>query len=607
MTFKQLLRDAFGPESRAARASRRGKSRRPARRGWVSTVELLEGRRMLTAYMVTSAADSGPGTLRQAIIDSETNHVFQEQDTIQFSPSLDGGTIKLTGFVNDSTVAGPSAFAINNGEDLVIDGETGLTNGITIARDTVAADYANHNDLGFTVPNFRFFFVDTDSALTLKGLTLTGGVAKGGDGGGGGGAGGGGAAGMGGAIFNKGDTTILDSTLTGNAAWGGNGAAGSTVNGGGGGGGLGSSGNSGIFVDNPFPTGDGFYGAGGNGGGPHGGAGSTDALSRDGIQGGFGGGGGGGYGFGGFTTAFIPFDGAGASGGFGGGGGGGGSGDVGISGSPGGNGGFGGGGGGGGNGAYGGAAGGFGGGTGTGNNGGGGAGMGGAILNYVGRVTITNSTLEGNNAFGGEAGNNSATVQAKGLGGGVFNFDGLVQVANSTFALNYAPNDGGAIYAIDNGAGSPEADTFINNSIIANSFFSTAQVVHSPSDLAIAVNGGADKVEGDWNIITTSTIAASANNELSDTLTDDPKLGPLQYNGGWTNTMALQAGSPAIDSGFSTVFSFFDQRGLERVGTRDIGAFESARCFRRPLPLPHYPKRPTATPISRLAQLRLPS
>ena len=62
----------------------------------------------------------------------------------------------------------------------------------------------------------------------------------------------------------------------------------------------------------------------------------------------------------------------------------------------------------------------------------------------------------------------------------------------------------------------------------------------------------------------------------------DPKLGPLAANGGPTRTMALLAGSPAIDTGPNPVPDFpmnqFDQRGdgFARVvnGQVDIGAFE---------------------------------
>jgi hypothetical protein len=62
----------------------------------------------------------------------------------------------------------------------------------------------------------------------------------------------------------------------------------------------------------------------------------------------------------------------------------------------------------------------------------------------------------------------------------------------------------------------------------------------------------------------------------------DPLLGPLQDNGGPTQTMALRAGSPAIDHGDDSGAPTTDQRGIARPRdgdgdgslTVDIGAFE---------------------------------
>jgi hypothetical protein len=56
----------------------------------------------------------------------------------------------------------------------------------------------------------------------------------------------------------------------------------------------------------------------------------------------------------------------------------------------------------------------------------------------------------------------------------------------------------------------------------------------------------------------------------------DPKLGPLQNNGGPTQTMALLLGSPAIGAGDTTGAPPTDQRGAPRIvnGTIDIGAYE---------------------------------
>jgi hypothetical protein len=58
----------------------------------------------------------------------------------------------------------------------------------------------------------------------------------------------------------------------------------------------------------------------------------------------------------------------------------------------------------------------------------------------------------------------------------------------------------------------------------------------------------------------------------------DPRLGPLQNNGGPTQTEALLPGSPAIGAGDPNAVSLrTDQRGFPRTtkGKIDIGAFET--------------------------------
>jgi len=90
----------------------------------------------------------------------------------------------------------------------------------------------------------------------------------------------------------------------------------------------------------------------------------------------------------------------------------------------------------------------------------------------------------------------------------------------------------------------------------------------------------------------------------------NPKLGPLQDNGGLISTFALLSTSPAIDKGFSAGLKK-DQRGLARpvnllaVGNAkggdgsDIGAFEVQQTpppTPTPTPTPKATPTPTATP-----------
>jgi hypothetical protein len=56
----------------------------------------------------------------------------------------------------------------------------------------------------------------------------------------------------------------------------------------------------------------------------------------------------------------------------------------------------------------------------------------------------------------------------------------------------------------------------------------------------------------------------------------DPLLGPLQNNGGPTQTMAPLAGSPALNAGDPAQRGVADQRGVVRSGGVNIGAYQAS-------------------------------
>ena len=533
MLLISWLRTLSGSPSRPAGGRvRRGTRRRPTA---AVAIEHLEDRRLLTVLTVNSLADNTTAgdnlvTLREAInaangdTATDLNQTGSGADTIVFDPSLTAAgdvSIQLSQFDTGLDNGEFGPSAFIIGTDITIQGATG-NNGITIVRNGSGA-------------NFRLFHVFAGGSLKLDSLTLTGGVARGGDGF----QGGGGALGAGGAIFNQGAVTVTGSTFTGNTAQGGNG--GNNANGGGGGGvganavnGTGGGPNGGI----PGSDTQGVSGAdGGNGGG---GGGSRPGFSGSGGFGGFGGGGGAARGFGG----------VGGNGGFGGGGG--------TSGA--------------------GGAGGFGGGNATaGGNpiGGGGAGLGGAIFNESGTVRLFNSTFTGNTATGGTGGN-----KGQALGGAVFTRNGEVELRNSTLAGNAASNGGGAVYAIGDGTvGSGftggSYGLALYNTILADS-------AASASDIGLtSINASANnQFTAQGSLIETPGTALAGG-----FISADPNLGLLADNGGPTQTLALLAGSAAIDAGDNSVATgptntalTTDQRGagFARIvnTTVDIGAFE---------------------------------
>jgi hypothetical protein len=173
---------------------------------------------------------------------------------------------------------------------------------------------------------------------------------------------------------------------------------------------------------------------------------------------------------------------------------------------------------------------------------------GGGIFNG-GTLAINNSTLTGNSATGIG-------------GGGIFN-DFSLAINNSTLTGNSATGIGGSIYNYSEGFAT------LQNTIVAN----------SPS----GGNCGGSVTSNGYNL---SSDNSCNFNGPGDVQNANPLLGPLQYNGGPTKTMALGAGSPAIDAGNPSGCTDgkgnllkTDQRGKPRPNTEDtggcdIGAYE---------------------------------
>ena len=206
---------------------------------------------------------------------------------------------------------------------------------------------------------------------------------------------------------------------------------------------------------------------------------------------------------------------------------------------------------------------------------------GGINNNAFSTVNIINSTISGNfctgfsgggiqNGFGSTANATNSTISGNsatnGGGGGIQN-DGTLNLTNTTISANSAQNESGGV----NNYGTVNS----RNSIMAGNA--------GPSpDFGGAVNSQGHNLIGNT--------AGSSGWVVSDLQNVSPSLSALQNNGGPTETMALQSGSPARDSGDDCVIAntcnpslgfalTTDQRGAaftRKFGAHvDIGAVEA--------------------------------
>jgi len=176
-------------------------------------------------------------------------------------------------------------------------------------------------------------------------------------------------------------------------------------------------------------------------------------------------------------------------------------------------------------------------------------GQGGAFYTLGSTVTLNNSTVTGNSAY-------RCSGTCGGTGGAIVNGSGIFAMDNSTVSGNSA---GGIV----NGG-----TATLQNSIVDNN---------------AGINCHGTITSHGYNLSSDDTCKLNVPGDLNN---HDPLLGPLQNNGGPTETMALLPGSPAIDGGNPGGCTDgqghllkTDQRGMPRPDREDIvgcdiGAYE---------------------------------
>ncbi len=213
---------------------------------------------------------------------------------------------------------------------------------------------------------------------------------------------------------------------------------------------------------------------------------------------------------------------------------------------------------------------------------------GGGISNIGGTLTVTDSTFSGNSAAEGGAIDNADTESSP------RNADGILTVTDSTFSGNSAA-EGGAIDNAENGGSGTL--TVTDSTFSGNTANEDSGVIDNtdegPGAGSVTVgadifDGGCFQAGGTWtdegyNLTDNPSCLSSPAQSTDVTVTTaaDLDLGPLQNNGGSTETILPTSTSPAVGvippnttlNGV-LVCPRTDQRGVASVGDCTIGAVE---------------------------------
>jgi hypothetical protein len=177
-------------------------------------------------------------------------------------------------------------------------------------------------------------------------------------------------------------------------------------------------------------------------------------------------------------------------------------------------------------------------------------------------ASIYSSTISGN----------VSEQSSQWLSGGLYLGNGNITIANCTVTRNSETNQvgpNGTKFGAGIVFGQHAVNVSMSGTIVAGNYFDAGEGSHAADDIdgpdTLNILGDTDIVGWSHRPVPADTIWVS-----------DPRLGPLQDNGGPTWTHLPLPDSPAIDHGATHGFDT-DQRGLARVvgAAADIGSVES--------------------------------
>jgi CSLREA domain-containing protein len=226
-------------------------------------------------------------------------------------------------------------------------------------------------------------------------------------------------------------------------------------------------------------------------------------------------------------------------------------------------------------------------------------------LSSDGHVLIKNTTISGNRSLGSVGGSSYVNVDggveivgttisnntADSTGGGLYVSGDELEVTNSTITGNHSDESGGGIFN-SNGEVSLNAVTVARNSAAdaGGGLFNSSPDPFEVENSLIAVNGATSAGDDCSNAAAPDEAFDSLGHNLlgtdaacdgfgatGDIVNPDPGLAKLKSNGGLTQTIALQKGSPAINKANKPSAPKKDQRGVKRGKRPDIGAYERVK------------------------------